>query len=77
MCIVAQDGGSSASKASGAYAVVDTILWKTRSKGIRRSSRWKAEYNRSIEGREEWSTRFADSQKGSMLTVGQLVNVIS
>jgi hypothetical protein len=46
-------------------------------KGIRRSSRWKAEYNRSIEGREEWSTRFADSQKGSMLTVGQLVNVIS
>jgi hypothetical protein len=35
------------------------------------------EYNRSIEGRGEHSTRFADGRKGSALTVGQLVRTIS
>jgi hypothetical protein len=49
---------------------------ENRSKGIRGSSRWKAEYNRSIEERKRWSTGLADGQGGSTLTVGQQVIAI-
>jgi hypothetical protein len=43
---------------------------------VKRSSRWKIEHNWPIEGRTDQSTRSADSQKGSTLTVGQQVRVI-
>jgi hypothetical protein len=59
------------------WATVDTIFWKNRSKGIRRSGRWKIECDRSIKGREGRSTRFADGQRDSTLTVGQLIKAIS
>jgi hypothetical protein len=32
---------------------VDTMFWKTGSKGVRRNNRWKAEYNRPIEKRRK------------------------
>jgi hypothetical protein len=56
-------------------ACVDTIFWK-KNTGQRRSSRWKTECNRLIEEREGRSTRFADSQRNSTLTVGQQVKAI-
>jgi hypothetical protein len=46
------------------------------SKGVRRSSRWKIECNRPIEGREGWSTRFTDGQRDWTLTMGQLIKAI-
>jgi hypothetical protein len=52
------------------------FLEKNRTKGIRRSSRWKAEYNRPIEERKWWSTGLADGQGGSTLAVGQRVRAI-
>jgi hypothetical protein len=57
-------------------ACVDTIFWKKQGQeGIRKNIRWK-EYNRPIEGRTERSTRSADGQKSSALTVGQQVRAI-
>jgi hypothetical protein len=58
-------------------ACVDTVFWeKSMSKGIRWTSRWKTECNRSVEERERRSTRFVDGQENSTLTVDQHVKAI-
>jgi hypothetical protein len=41
---------------------VGTVFWKNRSRRIRRSSQWKAEYDQLIEGRGERSTRIKRAQ---------------
>jgi hypothetical protein len=56
--------------------VLTLFFWKNGSKGIRRSSRWKAGCDRPIEERKRWSTGLADGQGSSTLTVGQWVRAI-
>jgi hypothetical protein len=56
--------------------VLTPFFGKNRSKGMRGSSQWKAEYNQPIEGRTKRSTRSANGKKSSTLTVGQQVGVI-
>jgi hypothetical protein len=59
------------------WGIVDTIFFeKTCQKRIRRSNRWRTQCNRPTEEREGRSTRFADGQRDSTLTVGQQVKAI-